>query len=177
MALKIVWQIYHDFMNIPIPDNINIHPNLDVLYDSIISRRLNLNPNESSNYITVLHKILIILNEEKKFLNGPYHKLLLKEFKTGNLEKFNNLLLKKIQDIESIDLMIYLIDKLQVIKKNSPRFTPIQKPRSNSTSFEPRSKTSSPTSKSTSFEPEPKSKSKSKPKSKLRSKSSSPTST
>lgn len=168
MALKIVWQIYRDFMDIPIPDNITInkelHPNLDLLYDSIISRRLNLNPTESSNYITVLHKILIILNEEKKFLNGPYHKLLLKKFKTGNLEEFNNLLLKKIQDIESIDLMIYLIDKLQVIKKNSPRFTPIQKPRS---------KTSSPTSKSTSFEP----KSKSKPKSKLRSKSSSPTST
>jgi hypothetical protein len=172
MALKIVWQIYRDFMNIPIPDNINInkelHPNLDVLYNSIISRGLNLNPDESSDYITVLRKILIILNEEKEFLNGHYHKLLLEEFKTGNLEKFNNLLLEKIQDIESIDLMIYLIDKLQVIKKNSPRFTPIQKPRS---------KTSSPTSKSTSFEPEPKSKSKSKPKSKLRSKSSSPTST
>ena len=168
MALKIVWQIYHDFMDIPIPDNIHIHPNLDVLYDSIISRRLNLNPNESSDYIAVLHKILIILNEEKKFLNGHYHKLLLEEFETGNLKKFNNLLLKKIQDIESIDLMIYLIGKLQVIKKNSPRFRPIQKPRS---------KTSSPTSKSTSFEPKSKSKPKSKPKSKLRSKSSSPTST
>jgi hypothetical protein len=100
MALTIVSQIYRDFMNIPIPDNININPNLDLLYDSIISRRLNLNPKESSDYITVLHKILIILNEEKEFLNGHYHKLLLKEFKTGNLEEFNNLLLKKIQDIE-----------------------------------------------------------------------------